>query len=709
MRRTVPVAAVALSLFAVPAGCQSSTLDSLARLGSDGYFVSTLSGLGCPRLQLPPGASPAAWSAAARAQAAPLLSTLLGPISATPAGDRLNLRVLAQREGYSFSELLYKSRTITNGQSLAYVLTPSRPAGRKPLAIVLHPNGTLPQNVFGVHLNGEGELVTRHDSIAVFGIGSALARAGFIVVAPLLGTDPASYRGLPWGKMELVGANLRKKLGKGGTETLLVSEIQAAIDHELAQPDVRPDQVFLVGEGEGAYLAALTAAVDPRVRGVVRLDSPIDYRAFRLSKAGIRNDAAFEHADCSFGDVAQAVILNGIPLLYASTVASNEEAARGPFRSKPVEDSLRLLYSSSGNAAMLDLSLGNATIDAAQLHVADWLAKKVGFRTSAEGVHVGVPDIQIRYDFPADEANQRVNMMADYVGKLGRSCPAIGGSADRAIQAAVGLPPAGGRSQGRIQSRRLLDSSRGYVLSLVQIGAAGAPSFAALLAEPQGNAARSPAVLAANGEDDLNDLFGFGPPPKVPYLHGYADALARRGFVVIVPIVPDWVPDAFGAIAKAQLLKPWSTWKTLLPMYETALDALLAIPGVDVERVAAAGISFGGTAAAIVTALDPRIQALVYNNIPVDYTKVFDTAAGGFSNIWLLDVCSVANDALMGAAPRPLTWQAGEDPFVQNAGMDIIALVRERYRAVGAEDRFGFMRHWGGHEMFPDLFRIFGR
>jgi dienelactone hydrolase len=708
---------------AVPAEGQNpqvTPLDTTVRVGEDRYFESYLTMLGCTGLKLPAGAAPAAWSGALRTAAAPLLANMLGRISPTPAGNRLNLRSLDQENAFGFAELLYQSRSMTNSQSIAYVLTPSRPLGRKPLAIVIHSSGTLPQHAFGVYLDGEGGSSSGNDSTSmIVGVGSALARAGFVVMAPLMGTEPAASRALPWGDIEVPGEILRVTVGRGGVETILLSEIEAAIDYALQQPDVRSDQIYLIGEREGAYLAALTAASDPRVSGVVRLDSPIDYRAFRLTPTGQHNDAGFAHADCTFGDVAQAALLNGRPLLYASTDQSTEEVIRNPFRSAAVVDSLRKLYSAAGNAELLGISVGSPTVAEAQQKVVDWLTQLTGVNASTPKAVIDVPRVPPGYQFPADEVTQRTNLISLFAATAGPSCPTLAPlvlesaagapGVQQALRKSMGLTPFKGTAQGTIRSRRVLDSSRGYRLSEVQIAAGRAPPFLALLAEPLGPVASSPAILSANGNDDLGELFGVGLPSQAPYLHGYADALAQRGFVVLVPLVPRWVPDGFGAIAKGQTLGPFPVWKVLMPVLQQALDALIALPGVDAQRVAVTGISFGGTLASLVAAVDLRAQALVFNNIPIDYRKAFDVAGGGYTNVWLADACGVADAALLAVAPRPLIWQAGEDPLVLNEGMDIIARIRNRYRAVGAEDNFTFTRHWGGHEMFPDLLRIFGR
>ena len=108
-------------------------------------------------------------------------------------------------------------------------------------------------------------------------------------------------------------------------------------------------------------------------------------------------------------------------------------------------------------------------------------------------------------------------------------------------------------------------------------------------------------------------------------------------------------------------------------------------------------------------AVDTRIRTLVYNNIPLEFSTTFNGTAGAFTNLWAASACSVIDASIIAIAPRPMIWEAGEDPRVENAGMEIVERLRNRFRDLGAEDAFTFTRHWGGHETFPDALKIFGR
>jgi hypothetical protein len=415
------------------------------------------------------------------------------------------------------------------------------------------------------------------------------------------------------------------------------------------------------------------------------------------------------------GDVAQAIMLGGKPLFYAAAQNDAEEKVRKPFRNQAIVDSIGSFYKSLGRAKDFRVLLDATSADI-QKRVVTWLATLASV-SSDSSLAIGIPRVRRNYKFPSADVEERASTTGGLLSTLPpcrsmASLVATSYPGDQSIRDTM-LSALHARGtvvgSGAIVSRAALDSSRGYRLSLVRFGHIGSPAWSALLAEPLGASDPRPAVLSFNGIDNLDDLFAVGAPLRKPYSHGYADALARRGFVVMVPLMPAWVPDAFAGLSAAQTGGNSSEWAVLIDEYTQALDALIALKSVNSEQIAGYGISFGGMAAAIVTAVDPRIKALVYNNIPYDFSLVFNRPAGAFTNLWAADACAVIDGALLAAAPRPMTWEAGEDPLVENAGMDIIARMRDRYRSVGAEEFFTFTRHWGGHETFPDELRIFGR
>jgi dienelactone hydrolase len=713
------VLAVPIGAMFATAGAQSTAspiekLDSVARIGSALPFFAKLHTLGCERLNVSQGASVAAWSEEIRSQASRIQTQLVRRVPLSEGGEQRDNQELAADDSYSFRRIIIRSR-FSPVETFAYVLQPKSASGLNPIVILLHGSGTLPQQAFNLRFNGDGGVVMRPDSSPFIGMGLALARNGFTVIAPILGTKPAYNLGVPWLEVSLWGKIFSNKTGEGGSETLLVAEIRAFIDHAIKHGLGRADQVYVVGWNEGAYLAALTASVDERVRGVVRLSAPFDTRRYRTTDAGTLRDASFAHADCRLGDVAQAIMLGGKPLLYAAANDDAEERRRKPFRSVAIVDSITSYYKSLGRPKSFGIFLDFPSPDI-QRRVTNWLSNLSGV-AAGSSLTIGIPRVAHTYSFPIADVEQRANTtgnllsaippcssLVSFVTASDPDNPRIRDNILTALHVRGTV-----RGSGSILSRVALDSSRGYRLSLVRFGHSGTLAWHAVLAEPLGVSGPSPAVLSFNGVDNLDGLFAIGPRERTGYSHGYADALARRGFVVLVPLVPAWVPDGFAGLSAAQTGGNSSEWTVLIDEYTEALDALIKLNSVDSARIAAYGISFGGSTASIVSAVDTRIKGVVFNNIPLDYTTVFNRPAGAFTNLWFADACSVLDASLLAIAPRPMTWEAGEDPLVQNAGMDIISRMRERYRNFGAEELFTFTRHWGGHETFPENVRIFGR
>lgn len=690
----------------------TARFSAIAREGSDVAYRQEIQGIGCAPLPKASG-SGEVWVNNLRRSAELVRRELLGSVSSIPAGHAFDQSTFVENDNYQFSRILVASR-VPGVRTWAYVVVPQASSGPKPVVLLLHGSGTVPSQAYSMRFEGDGGLVSRADSTPFIGLGMELARAGFTVIAPVLGVTPSNAPNqLPWLPLSVWGEILRVKTGRGGTETFLVSELQAYMDYASDQKLVRGDEFYVVGWNEGAYIGSIVAGLDPRIRGVVRLEAPFNRRGYKNAD-GMLRDAAFMHTECNLGDVAQAAMLGGKPLLYAAAVDDANEVNRKNFRSSAIVDSVRALYAALGKSANLSIQIGTQKSDSVRRSVSTWLAgiANLPIRTSPP-FKVITPK---KLKFEEALTVERINEVGTYLGELG-SCasvlPAVATAPDdpalvsRLVAGGLQIAPRSGAG-ARILLRQSIDSSRGYRLSRIEYGVAGGRRWRALIAEPL-ETGEHPVVVSFNGIDDLADLFAVGPRPSSPYMNGYADVLAKRGFIVIVPIIPYWVPNSLAPISSARSLGRSTIWSVIAQVYRGAIDATIPLVGVDTTRIAAYGISFGGVAAGIVTAIDPRIKSLVYTNIPVDYRSQFDKGSGAFGTTWMANACGTADASLLAIAPRPMIWESGEDPLMLNENMEVVTRLRDRYRRLGRDEQFTFLRHSFGHTTFPENIRIFGR
>ena len=320
------------------AGRALQSIDALVRPGSEMVFDAEMRRVGCAPLSAyapnMSGRSLSDVSDAVRAQ-------ILGVIPRALGGKVIDNQVLQRSDQYVFRQVSVLSR-LGGIPTFAYAMQPASSSDSRPTVILLHGSGTLPHQAFGLRLDKEGGAVTNSDSTPFIGIGLNLVHAGFNVVAPLISRLPSQREGeIPWLSVSTWGEILREKMGVGGTETFLVAEIESFIDYAISQ-STPGSQVYLVGWGEGAYLASLVAGYDPRVRGLVRLESPFDRKVYRNGN-GQHRDAGFAHVECVLGDPAQAAMLRGKPLMYAAARNDANEVLRAKYHSSAVVDSVRAI------------------------------------------------------------------------------------------------------------------------------------------------------------------------------------------------------------------------------------------------------------------------------------------------------------------------------------------------------------------------------
>jgi dienelactone hydrolase len=216
-----------------------------------------------------------------------------------------------------------------------------------------------------------------------------------------------------------------------------------------------------------------------------------------------------------------------------------------------------------------------------------------------------------------------------------------------------------------------------------------------LLPHDRRNTPPGPAILAVHGHGPGKSLvcgIDEGGPGD-----DYAHALASLGYVVLAPDLRgfgerrDWMPpDKYHC--------DWdlvcATMAGVVPLERNlwdlgrALDVLCAHPLVDPARVAAAGLSYGGTCTLFLAALDERVKVAIVSGYlsswSVAHTVPWNMCGsqvlpGQLGTLEHLDIAALV-------APRPLLVESGTDDaiFPAAAARDTVEELRPLYTRLGA-------------------------
>lgn len=189
--------------------------------------------------------------------------------------------------------------------------------------------------------------------------------------------------------------------------------------------------------------------------------------------------------------------------------------------------------------------------------------------------------------------------------------------------------------------------------------------------------------------------------------------LVRRGFVVVAPrcclwnTTPEHRLDTAGSVARLATRHPGATgMRKMLHDAVRALDILAAVPGVDRERLGAAGHSLGAKETLYLAAFDERVRGAVFSEggIGIGFSNWHDpwylgpqVADPGFGHDHheLLALVAprafllLAGEAGPGAADGDRSW-----PYLGRA-LEVARLERPR-------PRLGLFNHRRGHALPPE-------
>lgn len=179
----------------------------------------------------------------------------------------------------------------------------------------------------------------------------------------------------------------------------------------------------------------------------------------------------------------------------------------------------------------------------------------------------------------------------------------------------------------------------------------------------------------------------------------YAHALASLGYVVLAPDLrgfgerADWMPDE-------KYHCDWdlvcATMADVVPLQRNlwdlgrALDVLRAHPLVDPARIAAAGLSYGGTCTLFLGALDERVRVAIVSGYLASWYAAHavpwnmcgsQVMPGQLGEIEHVDIAALL-------APRPLLVESGTEDTIFPAvtARETVAELRALYARLGASD-----------------------
>lgn len=262
----------------------------------------------------------------------------------------------------------------------------------------------------------------------------------------------------------------------------------------------------------------------------------------------------------------------------------------------------------------------------------------------------------------------------------------------------------------------------GYRRDRIELQTLAGMRFRAYLLIPDGRPEPGPAVLAVHGHGygsrQITGLLadGSADPDRTDGHHHFAEALARRGLLVLAPDVvgfgerrsaADRVFDAEAGNACYRLGTELLLQGATLTGLRTAellgvVDHLAARGDVDPDRIGIVGHSGGSLLSLITSALDPRIAATVLCGYPNTFAASIRSVRHCLCN-YLPGVLRYGEqpDLLELIMPRALFLESGErDPIFPRAGFEAaVGQVGGSYAQAGLGDRFDHDLHPGGHEV----------
>lgn len=210
---------------------------------------------------------------------------------------------------------------------------------------------------------------------------------------------------------------------------------------------------------------------------------------------------------------------------------------------------------------------------------------------------------------------------------------------------------------------------------------------------------KRPVVVCQHGLEGvpLDTISGPGSSGYPPY-KAFSAELAKRGFIVYAPQNPYRGRDRFRTLQRKSNPLGRSLFSYILPQHQVTLNWLKTLPGVDPQRIAFYGLSYGGKTAVRVPPLlgdyclsicSADYNEWVYKNATVD-TGMSYIFTGEYE-IFEWNMGHLANYAELSylMTPRPFMVERGHDDGVSVDELVAFeyAKVRRHYAKMGLGDR----------------------
>jgi len=241
--------------------------------------------------------------------------------------------------------------------------------------------------------------------------------------------------------------------------------------------------------------------------------------------------------------------------------------------------------------------------------------------------------------------------------------------------------PLPSNSAGRVIERRTLFAGQNYIIEWARVQSRLSPlSVMGYLAQPTQRVQPGPAVVLLHGAGvPPHKVFGWKLAGN-EYYDKYVDAplspvgldLVEAGYTVFVPWISDdesqwpyfpWFElDRWGAVLRKKTGQG-GAYSILVPQIMSVLDFLATEEGIDTQKIALMGWWQGAQLAAVASALDDRVKAVVLLQFPIDRH-----AFRADSSVLALDSAYTAIDCIFSdthfaalIAPRPLLFSHWEN------------------------------------------------